>query len=186
MSRNEAAIAMYGGMMGAYLSAEVPAIDRETRELLREAIHWLQGNNPLIQLHGLGLGESDIIQMDGENINQQMNLRFPRAVISEEVNDNSMSMEPPLPMAYPDIIMNPFQFSREVRNEDHRNHRLPIGVVESYGGSERRGELGIRSREIFSVCHGDPNLEALLFATLYPNGRGHWQYTRPEVRKVNL
>ena len=82
--------------------------------------------------------------------------------------------------------MNPFQFGGEVRNEDHRNHRLPIGIVQSYGGSGRRGGSNIRSQEIFSVCHGDPNLEGLLFATLYPNGRGHWQYTRPEVRKVNL
>jgi len=43
VSQNEAAIAMYGGMMGAYLRAEVPVINQETRELLSGAIHWLWG-----------------------------------------------------------------------------------------------------------------------------------------------
>jgi len=43
------------------------------------------GNNPLIQLHGLELGESDIIQMDGDNVNDHMNMIFPRAVISLDV-----------------------------------------------------------------------------------------------------
>ena len=55
VSQKEAAIAMYGGMMGAYLSAEVPAIDRETRELLREAIHWLREQS-VVTIAWVGVG----------------------------------------------------------------------------------------------------------------------------------
>jgi hypothetical protein len=80
--------------------------------------------------------------------------------------------EPSVPHRRPDIVINPLDFDREVRNEDCRSHRLPAGMMETFLSEVKR-----------VVNHGDKHLEHLIFPYLYPHGKGQWQYSGPCNRK---
>lgn len=182
LSRNEDAIAMYGGMTGAYLSTEARGMSAMEKEVVLRAMRWLQGNNRLIQLHGFGVTPGEIVEMGDEALNERTNSTLPQARISEHVGVNGNQYEPALPVGHPDIVVNPLEFESEVRNEDYRAHRLPVGVIESQSNRRGRGnQFAVDYRETFTVPHGDPNIEALVFPVLYMNGIGHWRYTRREV-----
>jgi len=69
-------------------------------------------------------------------------------------------------------------YENEVRNEDFQYHRLPSGVLE--GTVDLMNSTVEAQNNVASISrvinHGDQNVEALLFPTLYPYGQGQWQY----------
>ena len=105
-----------------------------------------------------------------------------------QVAQESDRVEPDLPQGHPDIIVNPADFHSDVQNEDHRYFRLPAGVA--YTARDGCSGTGAENEAIdnvpFTVPHGDPDLEALLFTSLYHNGKGAWHYTRPQVCQFNF
>ena len=109
-----------------------------------------------------------------ENILLQKS-RFPQAFLE------NTDIEMPIPEGRPDVIVDPFNFHEEVRNEDHRYHRLPIGVLSGIDNRVLNVNEAIEE-DIESIggvlAHGDGIVEGLLFPGLYPNGRGYWQYQR--------
>jgi hypothetical protein len=178
MTASEPAISLYSGTLGAFLLShgEQNAVPREpVLSQLREAISWLQENNPLIQRYGFGLGQI-------ENNRDA----FPRATISiPSVEQEWDTVEPDVPQGrHPDIVIDPGDFHPDVHNEDYRYHRLPAGVAFTArdGRRDRGARIPVGSENVpFTVPHGDPDLEALLFISLYPNGRGAWHHTNPKV-----
>ena len=50
-------------------------------------------------------------------------LPIPRAVLNNE------AVEMPIPEGRPDVVVDPFDFESDVRNEGYRYHRLPMGVL---------------------------------------------------------
>ena len=69
--------------------------------------------------------------------------------------------EPSVPVRRPDLILNPFDFASEVRNEDHRSHRLPAETIQSSLTTLK-----------YVISHEDKTLEMLLFPHLYSNEKG--------------
>jgi hypothetical protein len=132
------------------------------------AIHWLQRNNPLIQRYGFGPDQV-----------QHMPASFPYATLSiPEVTQDWDHIEPPLPHGHPDIIVDPRDYHSDVHGEDHRYFRLPAGLAFTARDGQRAQAI---TNGPFVVPHGDPDLEALLFTSLYHNGKGAWHYTKPQV-----
>jgi Helitron helicase-like domain at N-terminus len=64
----------------------------------------------------------------------------------------------------PHLVVNPFPYNQETRDEDYRHYRLPTGAVQVSESTPRQPAL----------LHGDPDVEMLLFPHLYPHGYGHF------------
>jgi hypothetical protein len=183
ITSNQSAISLFSGTLGAFLFANdrsnaVP--NAETMIMVHEAIRWLQENNPLIRRYGFTAEQLDVLRPV-----------FPYATISTlEVIRESDPVEPDVPRGHTDIVVDPLDHHPDVQNEDHRYHRLPAGIARTatdgrYESSRGRGRGTAIHRQNnsvpFTIPHGDPHLEALLFTTLYPNGKGQWRYTKPQV-----
>jgi hypothetical protein len=65
----------------------------------------------------------------------------------------------------PDLVVNPFPYHQETRNEDYRHYRLPAGAVQTTASTQQRQP---------ALLHSDPDVELLLFPHLYPHGYGHF------------
>ncbi|KAN0068780.1 hypothetical protein V8E54_012949 [Elaphomyces granulatus] len=65
----------------------------------------------------------------------------------------------------PDLVVNPFPYHQETRDEDYRHYRLPAGAVQATISTQQRQP---------TLLHGDPDVELLLFPHLYPHGYGHF------------
>jgi hypothetical protein len=177
MTTSEAAISLYTGTLGAFMLShgEQDVVPREpVLSQLRDAIIWLQENNPLIRHFGFGL----------EQIENNRDV-FPRATVSiPGVEQEWDRVEADVPQGrHPDVVIDPGDIHPDVHNEDYRYHRLPAGVAfTARDGRRGGGQHDIESENIpFAVPHGDPDLEALLFISLYPNGKGAWHYTKRQV-----
>jgi Helitron helicase-like domain at N-terminus len=161
---NDRALFLYGGMIGAFLeSAEASSFDRSNHrwDLIETAVKWLRDNNPFIR---------EICPALAYNGMAERSPSLPRVQV---VNADT---EPAVPHRRPDIVMNPLDFDREVRNEDCRYHRLPAGTVKS-----------VLSEALQRVVnHGDKHLELLVFPYLYPHGKGQWQYSGPCNQRQEL
>ena len=106
--------------------------------------------------------------------NRHREPRLPHVFIEDQ------TVEPSIPSGRPDIVVDPLNYENEVRNEDFRYHRLPSGVLEGTGDLMNSASTVEAQNNVASISrvinHGDQNVEALLFPTLYPYGRGQWQY----------
>jgi hypothetical protein len=121
-------------------------------------------------------GES-IQDMEGSSTVRSVS-SLPRAFIEDH------TVEPRVSGGRPDIVINPFDFEEDVYDEDHRYHRLPIGVLSSVHRHVVDIETAIRTdQQLIShiIMHGDNKVEPLLFPTLYPHGRGHWCYRHIKI-----
>jgi hypothetical protein len=103
--------------------------------------------------------------------------RFPHATLDNE------AVEMPIPTGRPDIVVNPCDFEEQVRNEDYRYHRLPMGSLTNLPTSQLF--LDAFGTVNHLVAHGDGKSEGLLFPVLYPYGRGFWRYQRPQPLPFN-
>jgi hypothetical protein len=160
------AISLFSGTLGAFLASNPAGTALPPPHIMptvRGAITWLQENNPLIQKYGFSVNQ----------VNTPINVLPVATIVPNEHHNIYNQVEPELPQGHPDIVVDPHDNNAEVHNEDHRYHRLPAGIV-------RTGE--VNHRTVFTVPHGDLDLEALLFTTLYPHGKGQWRYTCPQVK----
>src|ERR1700737_2156351 len=177
MTPSQPAISLFSGTLGAFLIShgESSGIIPSDAILLKvnAAINWLQQNNPLIQRYGFGVRPVE-----------RTGTVFPHATLSvPQVTQERDPIEPDLPRGHYDVVVDPRDFHTDIHNEDHRYFRLPAGVA----FTARDGRRGPRVNNYnidnvpFVVPHSDPDLEALLFTSLYHNGKGAWHYTKPQV-----
>jgi len=164
LTPNLQALHVYGGTIGTYLrSPEATSFDLgdHSWQQIEIACDWLKANNPLIR----SLCPELSIPLSHDERPEDLTIgALPFALLSES------DREPPAPVRRPDLILNPFDFTLEVRNEDHRSHRLPAGTIQSSLTTLK-----------YVINHGDKSLEMLLFPYLYPNGTGAWAYQGPAL-----
>ena len=174
LTPNLQALHVYGGTIGTYLrSPDANPFDLTDHswEKISIASNWLKTNNPLIrwlcpQLSILpSLDDSEQPRSDSDDVTFG-SLPFARLTLPDQ--------EPSVPARRPDLIMNPFDFASEVRNEDHRSHRLPTGTLQSSLTTLK-----------YVINHGDKVLEMLLFPHLYPNAKGTWVYQGPAISRYS-
>ena len=89
----------------------------------------------------------------------QVNNPLPVVHLENEVGDERR------PNNRPDLVVNPFPYHQETRNEDYRHYRLPAGTVQTTTSTQQRQP---------TLLHSDPDVELLLFPHLYPHGYGHF------------
>jgi hypothetical protein len=146
-TQNPRAIALYSGVLGAWLeSSRHNRYDRDHDvELLERCRDWLLENNPVFQRHDI-----------------RANIQVPDPLpLIQLINDHRQERRP---ANRPDIVLDPFQYDPETRNEDFRYDRLPVGHV-----------VGLRgAAKLPLLFRYDRDVEVLLFPHLYPFGRGQW------------
>lgn len=146
-TQNPRAIALYSGVLGAWLeSSRHNRYDRDHNILLLERCRdWLLQNNVVFQ-------RNDV----------RANIQVPDPLpLIQLISDHR---EERRPANRPDFVMDPLQHDAETRNEDFRYNRLTVGRVT---GSHRAGNLP-------DLYRSDPDVEVLLFPHLYPYGKGQW------------
>ncbi len=146
-TQNPRAIALYSGVLGAWLeSSRHNRHDRDHDVALLEICRdWLLENNPVFQRHEV-----------------RANIQVPDPLpLIQLINDHR---EERRPANRPDVVLDPHQYDPETWNEDFRYDRLPVGRI---SGSHRAGDLPSLSRK-------DPAAEVMLFSHIYPYGKGQW------------
>jgi hypothetical protein len=147
--RNERAIALYSGSIAAWLESN--AHNRANRGhnqiALAQCKDWLLTHNPVFHRNDIRA----YLRVDNP---------FPVVHLENEVGDERR------PNNRPDLIVHPFPFHRETRDEDYRHYRLPAGAVQTTTSTHERQP---------TLLHGDPDVEVLLFPHLYPHGYGQFK-----------
>jgi len=172
LTPNLQALHVYGGTIGTYLqSPDANPFDLTDHswEKISIASNWLKTNNPLIRRlcpHLFILPSLDDSEQPHSDDVAFAGLPFAQLTLPDQ--------EPSVPVRRPDLILNPFDFPSEVRNEDHRSHRLPAGTIQSSLTTLK-----------YVISHGDKALEMLLFPHLYPNGKGAWVYQGPAISRYS-
>ena len=163
MTPSEPAISLFSGTLGAFLISHRESSGIIPSEAILAkvnlAINWLQENNPLIQRYGFGIRPV-----------QDRGTVFPHATLSlPQVTQEWDPIEPPLPSGHYDVVVDPGDFHTDIHNEDHRYFRLPAGVAfTARDGQRGPGVNNYNANNLpFVVPHSDPDLEALLFTSLY-------------------
>ena len=158
--------------MGAFLqSSNAKAFDRADHPWrdIQNGAEWLRLNNPLIRQlapeNRLTSFQHEESSEGGVGID---GLGLPTATLVNPENDAAV------PIERPDIVVNPFDFELDVRNEDYRSHRLPAGTFKTSISTVK-----------YLINHGDKWSEMLLFPHLYPNGKGAWTYRGPAMLRYD-
>jgi hypothetical protein len=158
VSKNEAAPALYSGVLGAFLhsSAEWRPTSLDVERLSRAAT-WLRQNNPLF-----GRWASSQIVQD--------RLLLPSVIADSEER---------LPDSRPDIVLDPAQFDPVTHNEDYSFRRLPVAVDALRAGDCLAGSEAEMEMLLFPILY--PNVEEpttpLLIQPLPLVGVIHWPKT---------
>jgi hypothetical protein len=146
-SKNYRSLALYSGTLGAFLE-ESQSSHNQNHWLDTSLINgaaWLSNNNPYIANYSNLLTTQSNIQT------------FPTATHIPD-DDNAPSFR------FGDIVVPHLNFPNDVHNEDAHYTRLMAGFF--------RNDDDTNSIPI-SLNH--PDLEALLFPDLFPDGHGHYQ-----------
>lgn len=162
ISRNQKAIALYSGCLGAYLQdSRTWNLEEQACLQLEKGRRWLLQHNPLFQRY---------------DVRQELQLYpLPEASLTEsDTSIGPSSAQLPYRQTRPDLIMNPFDYPESTTTEDHRSFRLPVASMDS---SEQ-----MNGRKM-GIARSDPTLELLIFPVLYPWGRGQWQKFPIQRRK---
>jgi hypothetical protein len=110
---NERASKLYSGTLGAYLESSPHRVDQhQNLEHLIHIRNWLLQRNPVFQ-------RNDV----------QAHLQIDHPLPTAQLPDNSDERRP---QTRPDLVMDPFQYDQETRNEDFRYDRLPVGKMVHY------------------------------------------------------
>jgi len=154
-SRNRRTLTLYSGIIGAFLN-DVDLSHPDNRY----ACDWLQHNNPyLMAYHSLA---SRLITSNSH----LSPIVWPQAMhISEEGSTPSGN--------FSDIVMPSYVFPDEIHNEDAHYSRLAIGFLQS--SDERQIPLRFT----------DPELEAILFPDLFPDGHGYYGEISNHLSSLN-
>jgi hypothetical protein len=143
-SKNMRSLILYSGMVGAYLE-ENPSNNSWLDDTLIKAADWLKQNNPFLKNYSQLL----------DSPSSQTANPFPSAYHLPDDN----SAPPYLPN---DIVVPNVNFNVEIHNEDYHYTHLMAGFVKTSDNT------------LLPLAIDDPNLEALLFPDLFPNGKGHY------------
>jgi hypothetical protein len=140
---NDRAVALYSGTIAAWLesNAHNRADQGHDQLALMTCKDWLLAHNPVLQRN---------------DIQTYFRSNNPLPVIHLE-NEAGHERRP---NNRPDLVINPFPYNEETRNEDYRHYRLPTGTLEATTSTQTQPAL----------LHGDPDVELLLFPHLYPMG----------------
>jgi len=146
-TQNPRAIALYSGVLGAWLETSRYNRHDQDHDLtkLEQCRQWLMEHN-------------SVFQRNDVRANIQVPDPLPLLQLIQEHRDERR------PQNRPDFVMDPMRHDPQTRNEDFRFDRVTLGRVT---GSHRAGNLP----ELFRT---DPDVEVLLFPHLYPYGRGQW------------
>ena len=147
-SKNIQSFTLYSGILGAFLeSADISSDqNRWFHPTLVNGSNWLKNNNPYLRSFNMHL----------ENQEQNLNSPFP-IVTHLEQEENIPTIRPG------EIVVPNNDFDVEIHDEDANFNRLMAGFVRTDNNLS------------LPISLGDPNLEALLFPDLYPDGRGTYQ-----------
>jgi hypothetical protein len=156
-SVNFRALALYSGIIGAYLQPLNPNhIPNETifDDTLLQAASWLSVRNPYLHNY------TNIIH-------QRYNTRItdPFLTATHIPNDDTAP-----PVNQRDIIVPNINLPSEVHNEDFHYSRLMAGFVDNANNNS------------LPISIYDPNLEALLFPHLFPDGKGHFHDMKEQAQ----
>lgn len=143
-SKNMRSLVLYSGMLGAYLE-ENSSDNSWLDDTLIKAADWLKQNNPFLKNY------SRLLDLPGS----QTANPFPSAFHLPDDN----SAPPYLPN---DIVVPNVNFNIEIHNEDYHYTHLMAGFVKTSDNTS------------LPLAINDPDLEALLFPDLFPNGKGHY------------
>lgn len=146
-TQNPRAIALYSGVLGAWLESSRHNrydLDHDLVKL-EQCRDWLLLNNAVFQ-------RNDV------RANIQVPDPLPLLQLIQEHREERR------PQNRPDFVMDPMRHDPQTRNEDFRFDRVTQGRVT---GSHRAGDLP-------DLYRTDPDVEVLLFPHLYPYGRGQW------------
>ena len=152
-SKNRRTFSLYSGIIGAFLqNADLSAPDnRWYHPSLRYVCDWLQQNNPYqAAYHSIA---SHLLAHNS----QTSPTVWPQATHVSDSNNEFIT-----PVNPSDIVVPSYVFPDEVHNEDAHYSRLAIGFFQ--GEDERQ----------IPLCFNDPELEAILFPDLFPDGRGFY------------
>jgi DNA replication protein DnaC len=148
-SKNYRSLVLYSGMLGAFLEDYESSPNHRNHNWfdisLVNGANWLCNNNPYISSYSNLFSSQDYIPT------------FPTATHILDDDDAP-------PFRYGDIVVPHTNFPNEVHNEDAYYTRLMAGF---HRNNDETNSLPI------SINH--PDLEALLFPDLFPNGHGHYK-----------
>jgi hypothetical protein len=146
-TRNPRAIALYSGVIGAWLesSAHNKPDQNHNQVALNQCKDWLLQHN-------------SVFQRNDVRANIHVDNPLPVAQLLQEAGIERR------PANRPDLVVNPFNYDQETRNEHSQHHRLPAGAVHHAPNQAVQPML----------FHSDPDVEVLLFPHLYPHGRGEF------------
>src|SRR3989337_1442491 len=156
-STNFRALALYSGIMGAYLQPLNPTYvsnEQIIDENLLQAARWLSSHNPYLKNY------TNIIH---QRHNTAMLNPFPTA--THIPNDDTAP-----PTNHHDIIIPTTNLPNEVHDEDFHYSRLMAGFVQDDNNNS------------LPISIYDPNLEPLLFSHLFPNGKDHFHDIKEQVQ----
>jgi hypothetical protein len=157
-SINFRALALYSGIMGAYLqplnSNHVPN-EEIFDNTLSHAAQWLSLHNPYLRNYTRIINQESITRITGP---------FPTA--THIPNDDTAP-----PVNQRDIIIPTINLHDEVHNEDFHYTRLMAGFINTNNNK-------------LPISVYDPNLEPLVFPHLFPNGKGHF-HDMKEKAQIN-
>ena len=148
-SKNIRSFTLYSGMLGAFLESteNSNANHRWFHPTLVNGVNWLKNNNPYLRSYNLQL----------TNDEQFLNSPFPTATHLQEEEDVPM-------IRLGEIIVPNNDFDVEIHDEDANFNRLMAGFARTDNNLS------------LPISFNDPNLEALLFSDLFPDGKGTYQH----------
>ncbi|GBB97346.1 hypothetical protein RclHR1_29720001 [Rhizophagus clarus] len=146
-SKNIRSFTLYSGMLGAFLESSdiINNNNHWFHPTLIQGSNWLKDNNPYLKSFNMHL----------ENQEQNINSPFPIATHFEEEN---------IPIIRSgEIVVPSNDFDVEIHDEDAHFSRLMAGFARTDNNLS------------LPISLNDPNLKALLFPDLYPDGKGTYQ-----------
>ncbi|GES92241.1 Pif1-like helicase domain-containing protein [Rhizophagus clarus] len=146
-SKNIRSFTLYSGMLGAFLESSdiINNNNHWFHPTLIQGSNWLKDNNPYLKSFNMHL----------ENQEQNINLPFPIATHFKEEN---------IPIIRSgEIVVLSNDFDVEIHDEDAHFSRLMAGFVRTDNNLS------------LPISLNGPNLKALLFPDLYPDGKGTYQ-----------
>ena len=145
LSKNMRSLILYSGMLGAYLEDNSSTDNSWLDNTIIEAANWLKQHNPFLKNYSRLLDSPD----------SQMANPFPSAFHLPD-DDSAPSYLPN------DIVVPNVNFNVEIHNEDYHYSHLMAGFVRTPDST------------LLPLAINDPDLEALSFPDLFPNGKGHY------------
>ena len=153
-SRNICCLTLYSGMIGAFLEArnQHQVNDAWYDSSLLPAARWLRENNPYIAAYG------DVLQryVDANNLETSPQPIWP---VAEHIPEDPGA--PPVHSG--DVIVPNYDFPDEIHDKHSHYSRLMAGFLQ------------IDNNREIPISFASPDLEALLFPDLFPNGHGHFK-----------